>query len=344
MTRWICFVLLSWVLVAPAWADGGGERMRSEEAPPETIVLDGASRVLFYPLNDALADAEGALELEIVGDGESLVSEELELPGSLPRFTKSCTNPEPMTEEEMTEDLLQLIEQGQPAVAILAMKPDLLNRVRALQERGVALELRVSFEGQPVETLPFARLDEINVALRQSPLLPRKTESHLTSAALALDPPAVGGLQAIGLGTTTCSQQCESNNLQCEIGCGGLATCLQACSDEYQDCLNDCSTGGCSGPTVRQYTTSQLISRTNTGDWDCLLGLFDHAPFGTRYYRNEELWLHTVYRETTQCDGTVTTQVVDSGYGFSFCWSRGSYACWTSQTTAGYFFCPGTYY
>ncbi|MDY7094211.1 MAG: hypothetical protein SX243_14670 [Acidobacteriota bacterium] len=286
--------------------------------------------LLFFALTDGLADADGQLSFEFLVDGVLMARENVQLPGHAPAPATSC-NPElDIADTEAT--LKELQSQPAPAaVEILARQPNLLAAVQRHADEGSAVEVRIAFDGQMWEQLSLGELRERSGNLLAAPTELRRTASELSEVAdqlLADEPVAL----VAGYAPSTCEGYCAQDLLQCQIVCNGNAACEQQCTDIYDDCIAGCEP--CSGPTVRTYTVTTLVSQTYLGVTQCLKDFYQ--PSSKRWYDYLQIQKkHTTYRETTQCDGSQSTVVVSVSYTTTNCWNVVSFSsCSIDQGTA----------
>lgn len=87
----------------------------------------------------------------------------------------------------------------------------------------------------------------------------------------------------------------------------------------FANCSNHCQ----SCPSTRDYTTRTILSRQYTNRYGCFQ---DHIYLsgGKRYYEHYTKERRDNYRETTQCDGTKSTQLLSSTNLNYYCWVRGN--------------------
>ena len=125
-----------------------------------------------------------------------------------------------------------------------------------------------------------------------------------------------------------CENQCSENYWACSDACGpfGGAACEQQCSDTVNQCLYNCT----QCPSTRDYTTRTILSRQYTGRNGCYQ---DHIYLngGRRYYEHYTQERRDNYRETTQCNGTKSTQLLSTNTLNYYCWVRGN----TSSDSCG---------
>lgn len=127
--------------------------------------------------------------------------------------------------------------------------------------------------------------------------------------------------------TDSCVDDCYWYYDRCESSCGTppAEDCLQRCDSDLQQCLSNCDT--C--PSERLWTETVLVTSYITGI-ECL----PSYPGGSQleeYYREYRQYKKTTYRETTACDGTVTTEVVGFTYVPGECWKPRYWLCYVQE-------------
>jgi hypothetical protein len=128
------------------------------------------------------------------------------------------------------------------------------------------------------------------------------------------------------LGTTgqafadaACENACTDAWDQCVQNCGTDYWCWLNCDQLNEWCHTDCA----SCPSTRDYSTTTILSRSYTNRNGCFQ---DHLYLGggRRYYEYFTKERKNNYRETTQCNGTKSTQLLSSSTYNYYCWTRGN--------------------
>lgn len=116
-----------------------------------------------------------------------------------------------------------------------------------------------------------------------------------------------------------CQQSCGTQYDVCSASCGGMYGCEESCQNQLDSCWAACPP--C--PTTRDYSTITVLSRTYTNRNGCYQ---DHLYLtgGRRYYEYYTKERKNTYRETTQCDGSKSTQLLSSSTYNYYCWVRGN--------------------
>ncbi len=116
-----------------------------------------------------------------------------------------------------------------------------------------------------------------------------------------------------------CENACDTTWQACLNDCGADYWCWESCDQANQWCHDHCN----SCPSTRDYTTSTILSRTYTNRNGCYQ---DHLYLngGRRYYEYLTKERRNNYRETTQCDGSKSTQLLSSSTLNYYCWVRGN--------------------
>ena len=124
-----------------------------------------------------------------------------------------------------------------------------------------------------------------------------------------------------GTADQACENQCLDEWYTCTADCGsgGSYWCYDACDQHRDQCIASCA--NC--PSTRDYITRTVVSRQYTNRYGCFQ---DHLYLsgGRRYYEHYTTERHDSYRETTQCDGTKSTQLLWSNNFNYYCWVRGN--------------------
>lgn len=107
-----------------------------------------------------------------------------------------------------------------------------------------------------------------------------------------------------------CVEECGLTYWACSDNCGafGGALCEQNCTDAYNACVNQCS----QCPTYRDYSTLQYINKTDTNSTTCVKNTAINDATGYIYKIFTTHFLRYNWRETTQCNGTKSTQLLST--------------------------------
>lgn len=292
------------------------------DLPPE---LDGRQPAGVERLADLLlleADAlAGAEQLEIVYSVDGL-----------PFFAEALR----------TADVSE--EEGTRVVELLAWHPEIRQRLLGLATGGALVTASVLRDGVASAPIVLTDLAAASRELQRTPIVPLKSESVVTYEQ-APDRARVvpkGGLQSITAAAKdpACVQQCQDEYDFCEEQCqtsGGWAPdCFERCDADFNSCYNGCPET-CTGPTTREWDETVVAGATYLGYTRCLTWGF--TPYLFDFMRIT--YKTTRYRETTQCDGTKTTEVVSVTYSTYDCWLRSWQQCYPSVGDSFYYFtCP----
>ncbi len=106
-----------------------------------------------------------------------------------------------------------------------------------------------------------------------------------------------------------CVDECGLTYWACSDNCGafGGALCEQNCTDAYNACVNQCS----QCPTYRNYSTEQYINKTEKPA-KCIKNRQINDATGYFYREFTTHYLRYNWRETTQCNGTKSTQLLST--------------------------------
>lgn len=322
--------ILTLLLCLPVFALAAElERAGLPNAEIEPAEID--SSLLFFHLADDLADATGTLSFEYWADGALMAREDLRLPGQAAAPAMGCGGPEASSEEALTASRQWQDLPAPAAVELLARHPQLLTAIQRRADAGSTVEVRITFDGRPMEGLPLGELTQRSGELVSAPVALQVTASGLSAVSEELLSDEPVALFA-GFQPSTCTEYCHYDYLQCQIGCNGNPACDQQCTDTFDDCIAGCEP--CSGPTVRTYTVTTNVSQTFLGITQCLTEYF--SPHANRWHDYFQLQKkHTTYRETTQCDGSQSTIVQSVSYSTTHCWHPLSFSsCSVPQGTA----------
>lgn len=115
-----------------------------------------------------------------------------------------------------------------------------------------------------------------------------------------------------------CHDDCYDLYDRCTgTGCGVPPdeVCLEQCEYQLLLCLDECD----SCPSTRTYTTYEESSKVLLIQYHRCL---DNNPLHWKKYYDKYrvTWKKTTYLETTQCNGTKTTEVINVEYPVSPCW------------------------
>lgn len=226
-------------------------------------------------------------------------------------------------------ELLSAAPGTAPAAELLAFHPDVRTELLALDGSRVRFEIAV--DGEPVADVTLEELRAKTAESRDWGFTPVELNLIAPTAEVA----AASG----GPGSLTCQEECAEVHQRCESSCGvpPAEDCLQRCDFDYTQCLNACAAPPpC--PTTREYTVVTTVSATYVGPSRCLedhLVRFRGRVYD-RLYRTDKA---TRYRETTNCDGTKTTQVIGVSYNSYYCWARSPFSCSPYASNFGYLIC-----
>ncbi len=124
-----------------------------------------------------------------------------------------------------------------------------------------------------------------------------------------------------------CVNDCIDQRNYCDSQCGDY-WCYELCEQQYNACYDSCQY--C--PTTRDYTVITPISRTDQQVTSCII---HNTSF--LYLEQDNI---KVYRETTQCNGSKSTQLLQN-YNTSpyYCWATNHASC-SPSVFSPYPWCP----
>lgn len=197
------------------------------------------------------------------------------------------------------------------AVELLAWHPK--QRVKILRmttDPTSAVEVSVALDGRqtvlPLESL----IIQTGMLLQENAeLVHARMETPATQPFLAKD------------AHDDCVADCYNTYYACSDPCTDYA-CIQDCQYWFNQCYYGCPPG-CPGPSVRNYSTVSLVSSTWYGS-DCYKQPFPDTG-NWQYDKYYRVYHVDNYRETTQCDGSKTTELISSyNYG-EYCLTKYPY-------------------
>jgi hypothetical protein len=130
-----------------------------------------------------------------------------------------------------------------------------------------------------------------------------------------------------------CVDDCDTTYYACSDPCRDYA-CIQDCQYWFNQCYYGCPPD-CEGPTVRNYSTTTLVSTSWAGR-DCYQ---DPFPSTTKWEYDKYYRLYRVdnHRETTQCDGSKTDEITSYYNTSNYCYDRALFSCsyaWGGQVSS----------
>jgi hypothetical protein len=211
-------------------------------------------------------------------------------------------------------------------IELLAWHPEKRAEILALGRKPKSqVQVSVKLDGEHLRLLPLERLYARTEALAHAgstPIVTRRVQED--SGALA------------GLFEKTqaeCLDSCYNQYQDCLATCDYGCYYDRVCDRDYDDCQARCPPD-CTGPTVREYTL-RINQWARWVTWNC----YDNRwyPYSPILYDKNEVYdkLET-HRETTQCDGTKTNEVIAVNYETYYCWDPRYVSCspsWGSSLT-----------
>jgi hypothetical protein len=221
-----------------------------------------------------------------------------------------------------TVRLLPGQEASRTVVELFSSAPDRLEELRALAEDGRTVELEISVGGVSTEIASLEALLARGDRLIQERPLPLSVESTVISTAPREE---IGNI--VGA-STTCEDQCWDERDWCyENRCdfGGPPSCLDACDNQFEDCLESCEPPPPCEPTTEivYVTEPQYYSTLRI---DCFYDVY--YPWDGWEFE-EQLWTfkRTEKRITHNCDGSDTVEILSVTYFSDYCYYRLYWSC-----------------
>lgn len=149
--------------------------------------------------------------------------------------------------------------------------------------------------------------------------------------------------RSIPAAADACTDQCWLDYDACVgPGCSSYWHCA-ACDEARDSCFNSCPPPpNC--PSTRDYTTTtvanQSITNYNVG---CFLHPYTYPEEGRQFNRWRYRYRYDTYRETTNCNGSKTTQLLSTSYSaYTYCVYPNSTSCANPlhHSFSGYPLCP----
>ena len=295
-----CATLLSTLLYVPlSVADPTGIANDPGQAPKP------ADNLVWVALPRDLPEGPNRLQTVLWTDDRLLAEESLDL--AIPRrpIAGQSREAEPRIE----------------AVELLGFQPRLRERVLALAaDPAQRVDATMTLNGEVWKTVSLAELRTASARLQRVGFRPLDARPEVVT------PERVPKRARLDHGfaaaqSPACVQQCGQAQLACESDCvPETFECLDYCSGEYDGCVAACP-ATCTGPTVRDYNELTPVSFTYLGPTRCYDHPLTHRILWDRGRLQQKI---TRYRETTQCNGTVTTVVLSTHFPAPLtCWAKG---------------------
>lgn len=238
---------------------------------------------LLYTLPDFLpADHPSLLTIKVLHNGRATIRQMIELPADLPETS---------------------------VIAVLADHPHAREHLRRLDSaRPGSIRLSIWLGDQLLQELSLREIEE--ETRRLTPLA--QPTAGTTRQVDILDG---GGLARItdmayeDGRDPLCVQGCEEQRLSCIEGHCDPRSTYCPCNGYYDGCVLSCPT--C--PTSREWTTTTYSDTAGSLPLVCL----SDQDYYRKYTRTTRT---TRYRETRNCDGTVTTTVISESNTTGTCW------------------------
>jgi hypothetical protein len=147
----------------------------------------------------------------------------------------------------------------------------------------------------------------------------RVTAVRAVLVAACLQALASAPLRAGMVPDPACEQDCHDQYIFClDYYCDPRGTCT--CWTDYQSCVSFCPLICVEPKSVKDFTTTTLLSAQQTGS-TCVED-YPHAGKGCWYSEYFAKYQVTNYRDTTHCDGTTTRTVLSSSTSSNYCVRR----------------------
>jgi len=207
-------------------------------------------------------------------------------------------------------------------VELLSGDPARVSTLRAMAERGAKVELEISVGGSSTGIFRFEKLAAQSARLMDRLPLPRSVESKIRSNSARILP------KDLVTASSTCEDLCWDERDWCyENRCdfGGPPSCLDACDNQFEDCLESCQPPPPCEPTSEIVYQSVPISYFSLGI-DCFYDVY--YPWDGWEF-DEQLWTFKLIKKriTHNCDGTDTVEILSTSYYNDYCYQRWFWSC-----------------
>lgn len=211
-------------------------------------------------------------------------------------------------------------------IELLAADPGHLARLHELAPLEVGLEVRALLRGELIAHLPFAELVQSSAALREEMQLPQPIVSEITysrlhlAAGATVEKPTFEAEPNLDKSIDPCVEQCEMQYLICEEFNCQNPPCPTPCDDAFEDCL-EYQCGICQ-EEITYSTKVTFVSRTLYYPIECVETFWDNPFDDTNWYQwTQYIHKRTKTKKTKHTDCSVTTEVVEITYIYSYCWT-----------------------
>jgi hypothetical protein len=241
------------------------------------------------------------------------------------------------------EETLRVERLGAGAFELLAMRPELLDRLYTISaNRADRVTVEVLVDGRPVHAFSsFEELVQYNRELKATSLNPLVAKSEVRDYTGAAKPPAVStakpkpatakGMQA----DPYCADQCYGDYDRCtDYGWGCDYGDCSRCQNSLDACLSYCPIV-CVDPKNSTIVNNDAVVATNYGGQECREHQWESDFTSGEWYTNTRLtWKRTKVRRTEYCDGHVEQEVLSYEYWYVYCWTRTYMQCTSPVTWA----------
>lgn len=280
-------------ILCPSFASGSPRV--AEPAWDQNLQGEKTAALLYAPPSFLPAAQPSELRVEVLEQGRVVIRQTVELPSVLPEGATV----EVLVDHPRQREDLQKRELAQPG----------------------SIRLSIWHGGRPLEELALGELEEIRLARasrEQTTVGTTKRIDFLVGSLLrrvsamsheqGRDPVCVQG----------CQEQRDSCYLdRCEPQVGGCGFC----ETYYESCVNSCP----KCPTTRDYSTTTVTGQTFFSPTACFYG-FALAE-GRRHEFSYRTLRSRFWRETTNCDGSKTTVLLNTVNWAEYCWQQFNVSC-----------------
>lgn len=126
-----------------------------------------------------------------------------------------------------------------------------------------------------------------------------------------------------------CEDQCLESYYQCDLNCLNAGANVPGCSESCQNALDNCIASCPPCPTIRDYSTSTIVSTQLIEAGRCLYSQSNSSNGKTplKFDRYGLKLRVRNYRETKACNGTISTVLLSDSLVNDSCWRLTSFSC-----------------
>lgn len=275
--------------------------VRAAGLPGEPVV--GAERLIYEA-----SDLVGPLEVRYHVAGSLYLTEKADLAGAVAARPEQTRIAEELSVADLPSGQLLAGEaarvDGLRVIDLLALRPDLVRRLRAKADAGETVTATIVDNGVTLETVSLAELSRRAGEFLQVPTVPVKILSEVTGPGAELAPVPVAD-PVTGCGTCGPTVPCDADG-PFDPDKGDCVGCAE---------VGDCDPGPCACSTVLQeYWGSWYVTgSTPIGPYGCLVEQYQATERVYQYYvnyRRNRIQVQRICPNCPACTGCYNQQVV----------------------------------